>query len=75
MVNSVSFVDGHKLRQDPNTLKQLRAISDELCLARGLSVLPPYQKGGKRMSSREYRIAAKGKSWKFRLMYDVTQAM
>lgn len=75
VINSVSFVDGHKLRQDPNTLKQLRAISDELCLAHGLSVLPPYQKGGKRMSSREFRIASKGQSWKFRLMYDVTQAM
>lgn len=75
VINSVSFVDGHKLRQDPNTLKQLRAISDELCLAHGLSILPPYQKGGNRMSSREYRIAAKGQSWKFHLMYDVTQAM
>ena len=75
VINSVSFVDGRKLRQDPNTLKQLRAISDELCRAHGLSVLPPYEKGGKRMGSREYRIAAKGKSWKFRLMYDVTQAM
>ena len=75
VINSVSFVDGHKLRQDPNTLKQLRTISDELCREHGLSVLPPYEKGGKRMGSREYRIAAKGKSWKFRLMYDVTQAM
>lgn len=75
VINSVSFEDGHKLRQDPNTLKQLRAISDELCLAHGLSILPPYQQGGKRMSSREYRAAQKGQSWKFRLMYDVTQAM
>lgn len=75
VINSVSFVDGRKLRQDPNTLKQLRTISDELCREHGLSVLPPYEKGGKRMGSREYRIAAKGKSWKFRLMYDVTQAM
>lgn len=75
VINSVSFVDGHKLRQDPGTLKQLRAISDELCLSHGLSILPPYQKGGKRMSSREYRAAQKGQSWKFRLMYDVTQAM
>ena len=75
VINSVSFVDGHKLRQDPNTLKQLRAISDELCIAYGLSVLPPYKKGGKKMSAREYRAAKKGESWKFRLMYDVNQAM
>lgn len=75
VINSVSFVDGRKLRQDPGTLKQLRAISDELCLAHGLSILPPYQKGGKRMSAREYRAAQKGQSWKFRLMYDVTQTM
>ena len=75
VINSVSFVDGRKLRQDPNTLKQLRAISDELCRAHGLSRLPPYEKGGNKMAAREWRAAQKGQSWKFRLMYDIGDAM
>jgi len=75
VINSVSFVDGHKLRQDPNTLKFLRMVSDDICMAHGFSVLPKYEGGGKKMSAREYRAAKKGESWKFRLMYDVNQAM
>lgn len=75
VINSVNFKTGRKLRQDPNTLKQLRAISDELCQAHGFSVLPQYKSGGKKMSAREYRAAQKGESWKFRLMYDIGDAM
>jgi len=75
IINSVNFVTGRKLRQDPNTLKQLRAISDELCQAHGFSILPQYKSGGKKMSARAYRAARKGESWKFRLMYDIGDAM
>ena len=75
VINSVSFVDGRKLRQDPNTLRQLRSISDQICQAHNLSILQPYQKGGRRLSAREYRAARKKQSWKFRLMYDINKAM
>ena len=75
VINSVSFVDGRKLRQDPNTLRQLRSISDQICQAHNLSILPPYQKGGRKLSAREYRAARKKQSWKFRLMYDINKAM
>ena len=75
VINSVSFVDGKKLRQDPNTLRQLRSISDQICKEHNLTILPPYQKGGRKLSAREYRAARKNQSWKFRLMYDINKAM
>ncbi len=75
VINSVNFETGLKLHQDPNTLKFLRMVSDDICMAHGFSVLPKYEGGGKKMSAREWRAAQKGQSWKFRLMYDVTDAM
>ena len=75
VINSVSFVDGRKLRQDPSTLRQLRSISDQICKEHNLTILPPYQKGGRKLSPREYRAARKNQSWKFRLMYDINKAM
>ena len=75
VVNSVSWETGRKLRQSPKTLQTLRALSDEICAAQGLSVLPRYEKPGAKLSSREYRAAQKGESWKFRLMGAIAQAM
>lgn len=75
VVNSVSWETGRKLRQSPKTLQTLRALSDEICAAQGLSVLPRYEKPGAKLSSREYRAAQRGESWKFRLMGAITQAM
>lgn len=75
VINSVSFETGLKLRQSPDTLRQLRQLSDEICMAHGLSVLPEYQQGGKKMTAREYRAARKGQSWKFRLMFHIGEAM
>ncbi len=75
VINSVAFESGYKLRQHPNTLYELRALNDEVCEAHGLSTLRRYQGGGEKMSSREYRAAAKGESWKFRLMAAIDDAM
>ena len=75
IVNSVSFETGMKLRQTPNTLRQLRQISDGICMAHNLSVLPSYKQGGRKMTAREYRAARKGQSWKFRLMFHISEAM
>lgn len=75
VVNSVNFENGTKLHLSPNSLKVLRDLNDEICISHGLSVLPPYQKGCKGMSTREYRAAEKGQSWKFRLMSDIKYAM
>ena len=75
VINSVGFEDGLKLRQSPNTLKSLRKLSDEICKEHNLSVLAPYDKSGMKMTTREYRAAVKGQSWKFKLMADIETAM
>lgn len=76
LVNAVCWGSGRMLRQGPGTLKNLRGISDELCMKHGLSVLPKQQpKKSRGVSSREYRSAAKGESWKFRLMNTIDQCM
>ena len=75
VINSVSFENGKKLRQNPNTLKSLRALSDEICRQHNLSTLEPYSKDGMKISTREYRTAVKGQSWKFKLMNDIDKAM
>ena len=77
VVNSVSFQDGRKLHQNATDLQTHRLANDEICAAHGLEILPPPEKQvrQKRMSSREYRSAAKGESWKFRLMNTIDQCM
>ncbi|MGN0455961.1 MAG: relaxase/mobilization nuclease domain-containing protein [Acutalibacteraceae bacterium] len=75
VINSVSFENGKKLRQNPNTLKSLRALSDEICRQHNLSTLEPYSKDGMKISTKEYRTAVKGQSWKFKLMNDIDKAM
>ena len=75
VINSVSFENGYKLRQNPQSLIKLRALSDEICKAYGLTTLTAYKGGGSKVSSREYRAAVKGESWKFRLMSDIDTAM
>ena len=77
VVNSVSFQDGKKLHQSAADLQAHRMANDEICVAYGLEILPPPQKQvkQKRMSTREYRSAAKGESWKFRLMNTIDQCM
>lgn len=75
VINSVSFENGKKLRQNPNTLNSLRALSDEICRHHNLSTLEPCSKDGMKISTREYRTAVKGQSWKFKLMNDIDKAM
>ena len=75
VINSVGFESGMKLRQSPSTLKPLRKLSDEICIAHGLTVLDPYEGGGNRVSTREYRARMKGESWKQKLAEDIDKAM
>ena len=75
VINSVHYENGRKLRQNPGTLTKLRSLSDGICLEHGLSVLEPYKKDGANISSREYRAAAKGESWKFELMRVIDECM
>ena len=76
IVNAVCWESGKMLRQGPNTLRSLRQLSDELCREHGFSVLPQQKKKQSQgMGTREYRSAAKGESWKFRLMNAIDQCM
>lgn len=76
IVNSVSFEDGRKIHFTPNTLQELRKISDDICRDHGLSVLPPSSKSnGKGIGTREYRATVKGDGWKFGLINDIDAAM
>lgn len=76
VVNSVCYESGYMLRQGPTTLKKLRKLSDEICLAHDFSVLPPNPpKHSKQLSTREYRSMDKNQSWKLQLMIAVEDAM
>ncbi len=76
IINSVSFETGKKLRQNPNTLKSLRKLNDEICAKYDVAPLKPYTKTKeKRLSDGEYRMAMKGESWKFALMFTIDNAM
>lgn len=76
IVNSVSFQTGRKLHFEKADLTQLRQISDTLCMRYGLSVCQPKrQQTVSRPTQAEYRIAARGQSWKVRLAMQINEAM
>ena len=77
IVNSVSYIDGHKLHQNAVDLQHQRQISDEICKAHGLTVLesPTKRTQKKTMRPGEYRSAAKGRSWKFQLINTIDLCM
>ena len=76
IVNSVSFKDGKKIHFTPNTLQELRKISDDICRDHGLSVLPPSERrNGHGIGTREYRATMRGEGWKFGLINDIETAM
>ena len=75
IVNSICYGSGKMLRQGPGTLARLRPISDELCAAHGLSVLPRQETKTQGLGAREYRSATKGESWKLRLMNTIDACM
>ena len=76
IVNSVSFQTGRKLHFEKTDLTQLRQVSDTLCMRYGLSVCQPKrQQMVSRPTQAEYRIAARGQSWKVRLAMQINEAM
>ena len=75
VVSAVCHETGKMLRQGPGMLARLRELSDGLCQAHGLSVLPPQQPKSNGMTGREYRSAAKGESWKFQTMNAIDWCM
>jgi hypothetical protein len=77
IINSVSLEDGRKLHISEPELIALRQRNDQVCEMFGL---PVFQKGQKKkkvksMSTAEYHTAARGESWKFRLMDTIDECM
>lgn len=76
IVNSVSFQTGRKIHFEKADLTQFRQVSDTLCMRYGLSVCQPKcQQTVSRPTQAEYRIAARGRSWKVRLAMQINEAM
>ena len=77
IVNSVHPDTGKKLHFTPNTLEQMRKVSDQICMEHGLTTLKPYQQDRRTQGLRtgEYRAADRGDSWKFQLIITIEEAM
>ena len=77
IVNSVHPDTGKKLHFTPNTLEQMRKVSDQICMEHGLTTLKPYQQDRRTQGLRagEYRAASRGESWKFQLIITIEEAM
>ena len=75
VINSVSFENGYKLRQDIHTLEHLREKSDRICMSHGYSIIKNHHKRTSYIPRGEYRAAQRGNSWKFALMWNIDQAM
>ncbi len=73
LINSVNFETGLKFQQSKEDMKNIKAISDCLCLEAGLSVIE--HAGGEYVSRGEYKAAEKGESWKFRLINMLDNAL
>ena len=77
--NSVSFETGQKYHSDNNSLHGLMKMSDEICEQYGVAVLdkPAFNKDGQNdvLGDKEYRSAVRGESFKFALMYAITDCM
>ncbi len=77
IINSVSLENGRKLHISEPELVELRQRNDQVC---EMFCLPVFQKGQKKkkvksMSTAEYHAAARGESWKFRLMDTIDECM
>lgn len=75
IINSVNADTGKKYHSNLESLLQLREVSDQLCLAYGLSVIQPKHRKTPGMSAREYRSADKGQSWKLQMAITIEDAM
>lgn len=77
LVNSVSWQNGKKLHQTPESLREHRQVNDQICLAHDLHVLEPQEKRQKkkRMKPGEYQAALRGESWKFTLIKAIEEAL
>ena len=77
IVNSVHPDTGKKLHFTPNTLEQMRKVSNQICMEHGLTTLKPDHQDRRTQGLRtgEYRAANRGDSWKFQLIIAIKEVM
>lgn len=77
IINSVSYENGRKFHISTPELEPIRQLNDRLCMQYGFEVCKPKPKHEhtKSMSTPEYHAAAKGESWKLRLMNTIDECM
>lgn len=74
IINSVSFENGYKIQMSKKDLQDLKKYSDEICLQIGASVIPQ-KENTNYIKRNEYRVAERGKSWKFKLINAIDLAL
>lgn len=77
IINAVALESGLKLHSDKALIHKLMRFNDQVCEEFQLPVFQPEQKKAetKAVSNAEYHSAAKGESWKFRLMNVIDNCM
>ncbi len=74
IINSVSFENGYKIQISKQDLQKLKDYSDKLCLEIGASVIPK-KENTIHIKRNEYRVAERGKSWKFKLINAIDKSL
>lgn len=77
IINSVAFESGRKFHISTPEIEPIRQLNDRLCMEYGFEICQPKPKHehSKSMSVAEYHAAAKGESWKMRLMNTIDECM
>ncbi|HAQ63371.1 MAG TPA: hypothetical protein DCR23_02805 [Ruminococcaceae bacterium] len=76
IINSVNCVNGKKIHQNGDDIKQMRSVNDELCMKYGLPVCPAKPKEKiKPTKAGEYYSARNGSSWKRNMIIAIVSAM
>ena len=77
IINSVALESGRKFHISTPEIEPIRQLNDSLCMEYGFEICKPKPKHqhSKSMSVAEYHAAAKGESWKMRLMNTIDECM
>lgn len=67
VINSVNFEDGRKIQMSKKDLQDIKDFSDKLCIEMDLPVIEKTDKSSY-MNTKQYGVAQKGDSWKFKLI-------
>lgn len=77
IINSVALETGRKFHISTPEIEPIRHLNDRLCMEYGFEICKPKPKHehSKSMSVSEYHAAAKGESWKMRLVNTIDECM